>query len=107
MIHASSQLEKATSLPPPSYLPPTHSPLDSDLRVMEASWLETRWARPLHLALVFCLALVLMQAMKLYLRRQRLLRDLRPFPGPPAHWLLGHQKVGGERGAAGCCRGNS
>ncbi|GAB1288757.1 Cytochrome P450 4X1 [Apodemus speciosus] len=59
---------------------------------MEASWLETRWARPLHLALVFCLALVLMQALKLYLRRQRLLRDLRPFPGPPAHWLLGHQK---------------
>ncbi|MEJ1282601.1 hypothetical protein NN561_013561 [Cricetulus griseus] len=33
-----------------------------------------------------------MQALKLYLRRQRLLRDLRPFPGPPAHWLLGHQK---------------
>ncbi|XP_036035309.1 cytochrome P450 4X1 isoform X2 [Onychomys torridus] len=59
---------------------------------MEASWLETRWARPLHLALVFCLALGLMQAIKLYLRRQRLLRDLRPFPGPPAHWLLGHQK---------------
>ncbi|KAM7324523.1 hypothetical protein ACRRTK_016828 [Alexandromys fortis] len=58
---------------------------------MEA-WLETRWARPLHLALVFCLALGLMQAIKLYLRRQRLLRDLRPFPGPPAHWLLGHQK---------------
>ncbi|EDL90318.1 cytochrome P450 4X1, isoform CRA_b [Rattus norvegicus] len=59
---------------------------------MEASWLENRWARPLHLALVFCLALVLMQAVKLYLRRQRLLRDLRPFPGPTAHWLLGHQK---------------
>ncbi|XP_008829919.1 cytochrome P450 4X1 isoform X2 [Nannospalax galili] len=59
---------------------------------MESSWLETRWARPLHLAFVFCLALGLLQAIKLYLRRQRLLRDLRPFPAPPTHWFLGHQK---------------
>ncbi|XP_069843396.1 cytochrome P450 4X1 isoform X1 [Dipodomys merriami] len=59
---------------------------------MEASWLETRWARPLHLALVFCLALALLQAIKLYLRRQRLLWDLRPFPAPPTHWFHGHQK---------------
>uniref|UniRef100_A0A8C5K637 Cytochrome P450, family 4, subfamily x, polypeptide 1 n=1 Tax=Jaculus jaculus TaxID=51337 RepID=A0A8C5K637_JACJA len=59
---------------------------------MEASWLETRWARPLHLAFVFCLALALLQAIKLYLRRQRLLRDLRPFAAPPAHWLHGHRE---------------
>ncbi|XP_004371830.1 cytochrome P450 4X1 [Trichechus manatus latirostris] len=59
---------------------------------MESSWLETRWARPFYLAFVFCLALVLLQAIKLYLRRQRLLRDLRCFPAPPTHWLYGHQK---------------
>ncbi|XP_040834556.1 cytochrome P450 4X1-like [Ochotona curzoniae] len=56
------------------------------------TWLETRWARPLYLAFVFCLALGLLQVIKLYLRRQRLLRDLRPFPAPQAHWFHGHQK---------------
>ncbi|XP_017528310.3 cytochrome P450 4X1-like isoform X1 [Manis javanica] len=57
------------------------------------SWLETRWTRPFYLAFVFCLALGLLQAIKLYLRRQRLLRDLRPFPAPPTHWFYGHQKL--------------
>ncbi|XP_057566031.1 cytochrome P450 4X1 [Hippopotamus amphibius kiboko] len=60
---------------------------------MESSWLETHWARPFHLALVFCLALGLLQAIKLYLQRQRLLRDLRPFPSPPTHWFYGHHKI--------------
>lgn len=70
---------------------------------MEA-WLETRWARPLYLAFVFCLALGLLQVIKLYLRRQRLLRDLRPFPAPQAHWFHGHQKVDEGRGDGGHCR---
>ncbi|KAF0873934.1 CP4X1 protein, partial [Crocuta crocuta] len=60
---------------------------------MESSWLEMRWARPLYLAFVFCLALGLLQAVKLYLRRQRLLRDLYPFPAPSTHWFYGHQKL--------------
>nr|XP_025847670.1 cytochrome P450 4X1-like [Vulpes vulpes] len=60
---------------------------------MESSWLETRWARPLYLAFAFCLALGLLQAIKLYLRRLRLLRDLCPFPAPPTHWFYGHQKL--------------
>ncbi|CAI9152240.1 unnamed protein product [Rangifer tarandus platyrhynchus] len=60
---------------------------------MESSWLETNWARPFHLTLVFCLTLGLLQAIKLYLQRQRLLRDLRAFPSPPTHWLYGHQKL--------------
>uniref|UniRef100_A0A8D1KZ98 Uncharacterized protein n=1 Tax=Sus scrofa TaxID=9823 RepID=A0A8D1KZ98_PIG len=55
-----------------------------------------RISKPLHLALVFCLALGLLQAVKLYLQRQRLLRDLRPFPSPPSHWFYGHQKTLGE-----------
>ncbi|XP_002715705.1 cytochrome P450 4X1 [Oryctolagus cuniculus] len=59
---------------------------------MEASWLETRWVRSLYLAFVFCLALGLLQAIKLHLRRQRLQRDLRSFPAPPAHWFHGHQQ---------------
>lgn len=67
---------------------------------MDSSWLETRWARPFHLAFVFCLALGLLQAIKLYLRRQRLLRDLRGFPGPSTHWFYGHQKVGRWKGGA-------
>ncbi|KAF3819868.1 hypothetical protein GH733_015377 [Mirounga leonina] len=54
---------------------------------MESSWLEMRWARPLYLAFVFCLALGLLQAIKLYLRRLRLLRDLCPFLAPPTHWF--------------------
>lgn len=70
-------------------------------KAMEPSWLETRGARPLYLAFVFGLALGLLQVIKLYLRRQRLLRDLRPFPAPPTHWFHGHQKVdGGEGGEA-------
>uniref|UniRef100_A0A4W2HLM8 Cytochrome P450 family 4 subfamily X member 1 n=3 Tax=Bos TaxID=9903 RepID=A0A4W2HLM8_BOBOX len=60
---------------------------------MESSWLETHWARPFYLTLVFCLALGLLQAIKLYLQRQRLLRDLRLFPSPPTHWLYGHSKL--------------
>ncbi|XP_036203024.1 cytochrome P450 4X1 [Myotis myotis] len=61
---------------------------------METSWLEMRWARPFYLVFVSCLTLVLLQAIKLFLRRQQLLRDLRPFPGPPPlHWLTGHQKL--------------
>ena len=60
---------------------------------MESFWLEAHWTRPFHLTLAFCLALGLLQAIKLYLQRQRLLRDLRLFPSPPTHWLYGHQKV--------------
>ena len=65
---------------------------------MESSWLETHWARPFYLTLVFCLALGLLQAIKLYLQRQRLLRDLRLFPSPPTHWLYGHSKVDTSEG---------
>ncbi|XP_006200509.1 cytochrome P450 4X1 [Vicugna pacos] len=60
---------------------------------MESSWLETHWARPFYLALAFCLALGLLQVIRLLLQRHRLLRDLRPFPTPPTHWLYGHQKI--------------
>ncbi|XP_036111722.1 cytochrome P450 4X1 [Molossus molossus] len=63
---------------------------------MESSWLETRWARPLYLVIVFFLTLGLLQVVKLYMRRQQLLRDLRAFSGPPPHWLTGNQKLFGS-----------
>ncbi|XP_066121118.1 cytochrome P450 4X1-like isoform X1 [Saccopteryx bilineata] len=60
---------------------------------MESSWLETHWARPFYLAFVSFLTLGLLQAIKLYLRRQQLLRDLRAFPGPSPHWFKGNQQL--------------
>ncbi|KAM8791759.1 LOW QUALITY PROTEIN: cytochrome P450 4X1-like [Rhynchonycteris naso] len=60
---------------------------------MESSWLETRWARPFYLAFVSFLTLGLLQAIKLYLRRQQLLRDLSAFPGPSPHWFKGNQQL--------------
>ncbi|XP_027693845.1 cytochrome P450 4X1-like isoform X2 [Vombatus ursinus] len=53
-------------------------------------WLERH--RTLSLVLTFTLVLLLRQVVKLYLRHQGLLRALRPFPGPPTHWLYGNQK---------------
>uniref|UniRef100_A0A671PCJ8 aromatase n=1 Tax=Sinocyclocheilus anshuiensis TaxID=1608454 RepID=A0A671PCJ8_9TELE len=41
------------------------------------------------LALLACSAIVV----KLLVMRRRGMRTLEPFPGPPAHWLLGHVKL--------------
>ncbi|XP_066121116.1 cytochrome P450 4X1-like [Saccopteryx bilineata] len=60
---------------------------------MDSSWLEILWARPFHLAFVSFLTLGLLQAIKLYLRRQKLLRALRAFPGPSPHWFKGNQQL--------------
>ncbi|XP_053776276.1 cytochrome P450 4X1 [Desmodus rotundus] len=60
---------------------------------MEFAWLEKCWARPFYLAFVFFLTLGLLQAIKFYVRRQQLLRDLRAFPGPAPHWFSGNQKL--------------
>ncbi|KAM8789489.1 cytochrome P450 4X1-like [Rhynchonycteris naso] len=60
---------------------------------MESSWLETHWARPFYLAFVSFLTLGLLQVIKLYLRRQQLLRDLSAFPGPSPHWFKGNQQL--------------
>ncbi|XP_016362228.1 cytochrome P450 4T8 [Sinocyclocheilus anshuiensis] len=40
------------------------------------------------LALLVCLAIVV----KLLVMRRRGMRTMEPFPGPPAHWLIGHVK---------------
>ncbi|XP_078074601.1 cytochrome P450 4T8 [Mustelus asterias] len=46
--------------------------------------------RLFHLIAVFCLVLVLVKAAKLFRRRWEMLGAMKPFPGPPAHWLFGH-----------------
>ncbi|XP_036612936.1 cytochrome P450 4X1-like [Trichosurus vulpecula] len=53
-------------------------------------WLERHWT--LSLVLTLALATLLPQILKLYLRRQRLLRALRPFPGLPTNWLGGNKR---------------
>ncbi len=40
------------------------------------------------LALLVCLTIVV----KLLVMRRRGMRTMEPFPGPPAHWLIGHVK---------------
>lgn len=37
------------------------------------------------------LALLLLKAAQLYLRRQWLLKAVQEFPSPPSHWLFGHK----------------
>lgn len=84
--------------PPPRARLQKAPPQSAQRRAMESSWREAHWARPFDLALVFCLAPRLLQAVKLYLQRHRLLRDLRPFPWLPTHWFYWHHKVEGREG---------
>ncbi|XP_074122110.1 taurochenodeoxycholic 6 alpha-hydroxylase-like [Sminthopsis crassicaudata] len=53
-------------------------------------WLERPGA--LSLILTVVLGPLLLLVVKLFLRRQALVKALRPFPGPPGHWLYGNQK---------------
>ncbi|XP_074077610.1 cytochrome P450 4A11-like [Macrotis lagotis] len=44
----------------------------------------------LQTSVLLGLVLLVLKGVQLYLHRQRLLRDLKSFPGPPSHWLFGH-----------------
>ncbi|KAJ8779584.1 hypothetical protein J1605_012468 [Eschrichtius robustus] len=55
-------------------------PQSAQRRAMESSWRRAHWARTFDLESVFRLAPGVLQAVKLYLQRQRLLGDLRPPP---------------------------
>lgn len=58
----------------------------------------------LQVASLLGLALLLLKAAQLYLRRQRLLKAVQEFPSPPSHWLFGHkQEV--RRGCTGEWKG--
>ncbi|KAG7469106.1 hypothetical protein MATL_G00125310 [Megalops atlanticus] len=46
--------------------------------------------RVYHLLAVFCLVFVVLQIAKLFVKRQKWIRVLECFPGPPTHWLFGH-----------------
>ncbi|CAM5162800.1 unnamed protein product [Natator depressus] len=53
----------------------------------------------LYLAAGFCLIYVLLKAIQLYRKKQQLLKAFASFPGPPSHWLYGHNSQisqGGE-----------
>ncbi|XP_069498349.1 cytochrome P450 4B1-like [Ambystoma mexicanum] len=54
----------------------------------------------LQATLSICLVGLLMKAVSLYLRRQRLVKALKSFPGPRVHWLYGNthkfQRDGGD-----------
>uniref|UniRef100_A0A8C0GT91 Uncharacterized protein n=1 Tax=Chelonoidis abingdonii TaxID=106734 RepID=A0A8C0GT91_CHEAB len=46
-----------------------------------------------HLMAVVCLACVVLKAIQLYRRKQKLLKIFKSFPGPPTHWLYGHLQM--------------
>ncbi|XP_062995287.1 cytochrome P450 4B1-like isoform X2 [Elgaria multicarinata webbii] len=49
----------------------------------------------------FCLVNVLLKVVQLYQRRQKLLRSLESFSGPPKHWFYGHTNELGRIGELG------
>ncbi|XP_004679031.1 PREDICTED: cytochrome P450 4Z1 [Condylura cristata] len=59
---------------------------------MEPSWFQQLSAHPFSLLFLFCTSLLLLQIVRLYQKRRTLLKALHLFPGPPAHWLYGHNQ---------------
>lgn len=54
-------------------------------------------ARPSAVILQLCVVLgvifVLLKVVKFYKERKKILKALEAFPGPPAHWLYGHNRL--------------
>ncbi|XP_067846421.1 cytochrome P450 4B1-like [Heptranchias perlo] len=44
----------------------------------------------IYLIAAICLASILIKLLKLFRKRWMLIEAMKPFPGPPAHWLYGH-----------------
>ncbi|XP_078527775.1 cytochrome P450 4B1-like [Lissotriton helveticus] len=59
-------------------------------RLLRASSVTPDVAGVLRLAVSLCLAFVLVTAVRVLLRRKKLLKLLERFPGPPVHWLYGN-----------------
>nr|XP_023960726.1 cytochrome P450 4B1-like [Chrysemys picta bellii] len=53
-------------------------------------WLNGAVSQMFQLMAVVCLTCVVLKAIQLYWRRQKLLKIFKSFPGPPTHWLYGH-----------------
>ncbi|XP_033008104.1 cytochrome P450 4B1-like [Lacerta agilis] len=51
-----------------------------------------------YAAATFCLISMLLKVIQLYQRRQKLIRSLESFPGPPKHWFYGHTNELGRIG---------
>uniref|UniRef100_A0A8C3FSB3 Cytochrome P450 n=1 Tax=Chrysemys picta bellii TaxID=8478 RepID=A0A8C3FSB3_CHRPI len=56
-------------------------------------WLNGAVSQMFQLMAVVCLACVVLKAIQLYWRRQKLLKIFKSFPGPPTHWLYGHLQM--------------
>uniref|UniRef100_H2PYZ3 Cytochrome P450 family 4 subfamily Z member 1 n=1 Tax=Pan troglodytes TaxID=9598 RepID=H2PYZ3_PANTR len=59
---------------------------------MEPSWLQELMAHPFLLLILLCMSLLLFQVIRLHQRRRWMIRALRLFPAPPAHWFYGHKE---------------
>ncbi|XP_032660935.1 cytochrome P450 4B1-like [Chelonoidis abingdonii] len=57
------------------------------------AWLNRAVSQMFHLMAVVCLACVVLKAIQLYRRKQKLLKIFKSFPGPPTHWLYGHLQM--------------
>ncbi|XP_044883777.1 cytochrome P450 4B1-like isoform X2 [Mauremys mutica] len=57
------------------------------------AWLNGAVSQMFHLMAVVCLACVVLKAIQLYRRKQKLLKIFKRFPGPPTHWLYGHLQM--------------
>lgn len=57
------------------------------------SWLPQDLCQICQLTVILSLTYVVLKALKLYQQKQYLIKVLRCFPGPPAHWLYGHFKM--------------
>ena len=60
--------------------------------VNRAAWLQLDLPRLHHLFALVSLVVIAFKLTQLIIKKRQWVRHLGPFPGPPAHWLLGHVK---------------
>lgn len=58
--------------------------------MLERTMITSPHVLPLLIGLIFIS--VLLKAIQLYWRKRELLNAFKVFPGPPSHWLHGHNK---------------
>ncbi|XP_036612350.1 cytochrome P450 4A11-like isoform X2 [Trichosurus vulpecula] len=58
--------------------------------LLSFAWFQGNIFGLFQISFLLSLSLLVLKAVQLYIRRQRLLRDFQSFPGPPAHWLYGN-----------------
>ncbi|XP_072505436.1 cytochrome P450 4A11-like isoform X2 [Notamacropus eugenii] len=58
--------------------------------LLSFAWFPGNASWFVHISFLLVLGLLVLKVVQLYMHRQRLLREFRSFPGPPAHWLYGN-----------------